>query len=97
MQETLADIFRIITERRFANAALIFKDKQHYPVYIAGDSYYKLKRNVVDNIVTVRGGREQLVVDFNSPKDAIPEQIEVQHKKYPLKVNLIFERYDQSK
>lgn len=97
IEGSLADIFRIVTERRFANSALIFKDKQHYPVYVAGDSYYKLKRNVVDNIVTIKGGREQFVVDFKSPKDAVPEQIEVHHKKYPLTMKLVFERYDQPK
>ncbi len=89
--KTMTDIFRTVTEHRFANSALIFTDKQHYPVYIAGDSYYKFKENRVDNIIQVKGSKEQFVIDFTSESDSIPLQIDVQHKKYPLKMNLIFD------
>jgi len=95
VEKLIVNIFRTITERRFANSALIFREKQHYPVYVVGDSYYKLKGNVVDNIVGIKGAKEEFVVDFNSNDDSVLTQIDVQHKKYPLKINMVLDNQDE--
>ena len=92
---TVVNIFRTITERRFANSALIFKDKQHYPVYVVEDSYYKFKENKVNSITQVKRLKEEFIVNFTSSGDSIPTHIDVQHKKYPFTMSLVLDQQDQ--
>ncbi|WDF68485.1 hypothetical protein PQ465_19590 [Sphingobacterium oryzagri] len=83
----LADVFRTLTEQRHASSALIFMDKQHYPVYAANDVYYTVEERQVTNMLRVKGKKERFVIAFDQVKKDIPTRINIQHKKYPMMMN----------
>lgn len=80
----IADMFRTLTEQRHAETALIFMDKQHYPVYAVNDVYYTVEERHVSQIVRVKGKKERFSITFDRVKAGVPAQVRVKHNKYPI-------------
>ncbi|KGE14837.1 hypothetical protein [Sphingobacterium deserti] len=88
----VADIFRTLTTRRYAESALLFMDKQHFPVYVVGDSYYTLQERHVAQILQTKNGKERFKVAFLNVEQRIAKSIHVTHSKYPITLDFELDR-----
>ncbi|GHE40666.1 hypothetical protein [Sphingobacterium griseoflavum] len=84
----LAWVFRSLTERRYVQNALIFMDKQHYPVYVVDDHFYSMEERHLADIVVTKNGKERFHVSFDDVQRKLPKNITIQHKKYPVAIQL---------
>lgn len=80
----IASIFRALTEQRLAQSALIFMDKQHYPVYVIEDRYYTWRERQVAEIMQVRGAKERFKVTFAETGRNLAKKVQVTHAKFPI-------------
>lgn len=87
----IADMFRTLTEHRYAESALIFMDKQHYPVYAINDAYYTLEERHVTNILRVTGKKERFAISFDNVKKDVPTRVNIKHKKYPITMGFVLD------
>ncbi len=76
-------IFRTLTERRYAQQALIFMDKQHYPVYTVDDRFYSMEERHLARIAVAQSGRERFVISFVDVQGKLPKEVAIEHRKYP--------------
>jgi len=86
----IVDIFRTMTTQRHATSAVMFANQQHYyPVYVVDNSYYVLKERRVERIQQTKGTKEHLAIIYRewNPED-IPTSIAIEHKKFPITINL---------
>lgn len=84
----VASLFRLLTSRRFATEALIFPTQQYFPVYVANGDYYTYEERNLVEIKHVKGSKERFSVRFSDVQDALPQQIDIKHKRYPLSLSL---------
>lgn len=88
----VADIFRTLTARRYAQSALLFMDKQHFPVYVVDDAYYTLEERHVAQILRTKAGKERFKIEFLDVDKRIAEAIRVTHAKYPITLDFKLDR-----
>lgn len=81
-------IFRALTERRYAQHALIFMDKQHYPVYTVDDRFYSMEERHLARIAVAKSGKERFLISFADVQGRLPKKVMIEHKKYPLVMQL---------
>lgn len=93
----IVNIFRTMTEQRHATSAVMFANQQHYyPVYVVDNCYYVLKERKVERIQQAKGAKEHLTIVYREWNDEdIPTSIAIEHKKFPLTMNLTLD-VDQS-
>lgn len=86
----IANVFRTMTAQRHATSALMFVDQQHYyPVYLVDNCYYVLKERKVERITQVKRSKEHLLIRYREwNEDDVPVSIAVEHKKFPLTIDL---------
>lgn len=89
----IANVFRTMTTQRYATSALMFAGEQdYYPVYMVDDCYYVLKERRVERITQVKRGKEYLFVYYQAWNDSnVPVRVAVEHKKYPLSLDLVLD------
>ncbi|TDS14529.1 hypothetical protein [Sphingobacterium paludis] len=88
----VTDIFRTLTARRYAQSALLFMDKQHFPVYEVDHTYYTLKERHVAQILRTKAGKERFTIEFLDVDQRIAEAIRVTHAKYPITLDFKLDR-----
>jgi|SRR5690606_6999393 hypothetical protein len=93
----IVNIFRTMTAQRHATSAVMFANQQHYyPVYLVDNCYYVLKERRVERIQQAKGSKEHLTIVYREwNEDDIPTKIAVEHKKFPLTIDLALD-VDQS-
>ncbi|MBD1420830.1 hypothetical protein [Sphingobacterium chuzhouense] len=93
----IVNIFRTMTEQRHATSAVMFANQQHYyPVYVVDNCYYVLKERKVERIQQAKGAKEHLTIVYREwNEEDIPTKIAVEHKKFPLTIDLTLD-VDQS-
>ncbi|WP_437919192.1 hypothetical protein [Sphingobacterium sp. LRF_L2] len=88
----IVDIFRVLTERRFSSEALIFMDKQRFPVYLAKDSYYTFENRQMLNISRVKGKKEHFLVSFRNIQGLSVEEVSIEHRRFPITMHLVLDK-----
>ncbi len=93
----IVHIFRTMTAQRYATSAVMFANQQHYyPVYVVDNCYYVLKERKVERIQQAKGAKEHLTIVYREWNAGnIPTKIAVEHKKFPLTIDLALD-VDQS-
>lgn len=93
----IVNIFRTMTEQRHATSAVMFANQQHYyPVYMVDNCYYVLKERKLERIQQAKGSKEHLTIVYHKwNEENIPTKIAVEHKKFPLTMDLALD-LDQS-
>ena len=93
----IVDIFRTMTEQRHATSAVMFANQQHYyPVYVVDDAYYVVKERRVERIQQAKGANERFTIVYREWNgEGIPKGITVEHKKFPITIDLALD-VDQS-
>lgn len=92
----IAAIFRVLTQRTFASSALVFLDKQHYPVYFVDDTYYLLQQREVRCITRVNGSKERFSIEYSDVRNNVPVTVLVEHGKFPLRMQLSLDKTQSS-
>ncbi len=86
----IVDIFRTMTTQRHATSAVMFANQQHYyPVYVVDNNYYVLKERKVERIQQAKGAKAYLAIVYQGwNAEDIPTSIAIEHKKYPITIDL---------
>src|SRR5690606_5286398 len=86
----IVDIFRTMTTQRHATSAVMFANQQHYyPVYVVDNNYYVLKERKVERIQQAKGAKAYLTIVYQGwNAEDIPTSIAIEHKKYPITIDL---------
>ena len=86
----IVHIFRTMTAQRHATSAVMFANQQHYyPVYVLDDCYYVIKERKVERIQQAKGAKEYLAIVYQGwNAEDIPTNIAIEHKKYPITIDL---------
>ncbi|PRD48905.1 hypothetical protein [Sphingobacterium haloxyli] len=93
----VVNIFRTMTEQRYATSAVMFANQQHYyPVYVVDNCYYVIKERRVERIQQIKGAKEHLTILYSEwSEEDMPTSIVAEHKKFPLTIALTLD-VDQS-
>ena len=86
----VADVFRVMTQQRHADQALMFANQQYYyPVYRYDDCYYVLKERKVERILRVKGAKEYFTLQYSDWNTLdLPTKICVEHHRFPFQMEL---------
>ncbi|TYR37722.1 hypothetical protein FXV77_00040 [Sphingobacterium phlebotomi] len=86
----IVHIFRTMTAQRYATSAVMFANQQHYyPVYVVDNNYYVVKERKVERIQQAKGAKEYLTIVYQEwNAEDIPTSIVIEHKKYPITIDL---------
>lgn len=95
----ITNIFRTMTAQRHPTSALMFADQQqYYPVYMVDNCYYVLKDRKVERITQVKGSKEYVSIHYRAwDENDVPVSISVEHKKFPLAMDLALDEEQAEK
>lgn len=87
----LSSLFRTLTQERHSQQALLFAAQQHWPVYQAENCYYQYKDRRLASITWVRGNKTRAEIHFEGLAGKRPKHIVVEHKRFPLTIDLVLD------
>lgn len=89
----IASVFRIMTAQQHPISALMFADQAYYyPVYVADDCYYLMKGRKVERITQVKRAKEYVLIYYRDWNTAgVPTEVAVEHRKFPLAIDLVLD------